>query len=802
MITDFQAVPQFNNGQAISASDLNALLYNNSLIERIANSNQPLFMMSHAYSPTFLPASWLDSDYNFWEGSFLYREGMRYAYIGFWYKLENALDITNEFALGNLRGDPSPTQMALHICASLNSKERPVSYSNTGVQYFAFADASRALTTNTTGTTTEGKEFQHTITIREGAGSGSQSTQVNAGQTYITPNSRVSTVRMDIGNMGFSDGEIVTVRLWIGTYSRYATYFDQFASIRDVLRSNTTNPGSIPGFFDTYFINYGVLYAQTDGDLSYTANWPSTNYSGTLSQNDLGIITKKQSYIKERIQQRPRPLTGSIVYIGTRGGTASLFYPKGDHNLGDPDYTKENYWMPRSSTTFEPMYADSVNMVTGYNINSCLASFSWNPYLSKYDTIYFDMRFFGRGNTRQVLLADLAEQPTGLSSFRRVRRADDASKLYPYILGDVISSDANSSFYGAYGSASALSAGVEEPYNAARFKTYLNKAFNVRIPSPYTPVYSPELQVYSNQNNARTNYYLASGLWEDSIPIRFTEDVVDGIYTSWGLFKSDNQTVQFGFRSDLDPAIINSTFPLEIPVPNGERFYAHSYQAIYNGPTWKWVTANGVRGYAPVFINLYDHSGTDNVNKENYTSFIHVFGMSTGSPEYRDYATPVDYSAEQQLTYSGLVNELTSIHTELNTYYTELFSVNPYFSRYDMFWGAPKSPTDYMPLLTEYKEKFFYFSGQRQGNYLILRGKDVTMYWGEVEEVNLTDEIKGSLYPASSVNLTFSDSTGLISGDTEETVIVNLDALGIPLGSRYHLQGEVIYAAEFFEEPL
>lgn len=802
MITDFQAVPKFNNGQAISASDLNALLYNNSLIERIANSNQPLFMMSHAYSPTFLPASWLDSDYNFWEGSFLYRDGMQYAYIGFWYKLENAQDIASEFALGNFRGNVGPDPLSLHICASLNSKERPINFSNSGLQYFAFADASRAQTTNTTGTTVDGKSYQHTITIREGAGSGSQSTQVNAGQTYITPNSRVSTVRMDIGNMGFTDGQIVTVRLWIGTYSIHATSFDQFLSIRDVLRTNTTNPGSVPGFFDTYFINYGVLYAQTDGDLSYTANWPTTPYSNTLAQSDLAKITLKQTYIKERLQQRPRPLTGSIVYIGTRGGTSSLFYPKGDHNLGDPDYTKDNYWMPRSSTTFEPLYTPSINMVTGYNINSCLASFSWNPYLSKYDTLYFDMRFFGRGNTRQVLLADLAEQPTGLSSFRRVRRADDITQLYPYVVGDVISSNASSSFYGAYGSASALSAGVENPYNAAAFKTYLNKAFNVRIPSPYTPIYSPELQVYSNQNTARTNYYLSSGLWEDSIPIRFTEDTVDGNYTSWGLFKTDNQTVQFGFRSDVDPAFINSTFPLELPVPNGDRFYAHQYQAIYNGPTWKWVTNQGVRGYAPVFINLYDHSGTDNVNKTNYTSFIHVFGMSTGSPEYRDYTTPTDYTPEQPLAYSGLISILSDINATLNTFYTELFTVNPHFTRYDMFWGAPKSPTDYMPLLKEYKDKLFYFSGQRQGNYLLLKGKNVTLYWGEVKEVKLTDEIKGSLYPASSVNFSFSESTGLINGETEETVIVNLDALDLPLGTRYYIQGEVIYAAEFFEEPL
>lgn len=802
MITDFQAVPEFSAGQAISASDLNALLVNNSLIERVSNASQPLYMMSHAYSPTFIPGTWLDSDYNFWEGSFLYRDGMQYAYLGFWYKLENALDIVNEFALGNLRSDPSGS-LGLHICVSLNTKERPVNYTNSKVQYFAFADASRALTTNTSGTTVEGKSYTHTIVIREGSGAGSPSTQVNAGQTYITPNSRISTARMDIGNMGFQDGEVITARIWIGTYSPLAATFNSRATIRDVLQSNSTNGTSNSRFFDTFFINYGVLYAQTDGDLSYSANWPSTAYDGTLSESSLRIVTTKQAYIKERLQHRPRPLTGSIVYIGARGGTSSLFYPKGDHNLGDPDYTKENYWLPRSSTTYEPMFEDTISLVTPYNINSCLASFSWNPYLSKYDTIYFDLRFFGRKNTRQVFLVDLAEQPAGLSSFRRVRRKDNTTKAYPNVYGDVLDSAEDASFYGAYGSASAISTAIENPADATAIKTYLNKAFNVRVPSLFTPVYSPELQVYSNQNTSRTNYYLSSGLWEDSVPIRFIEDVVDGAYTSWGLFKTNNQTIQFGFRSDIDPSVIQNTFPSEYPgLPNTEVFYAHQYNARYNGTNWKWVTNQGVRGYAPVYINLYDHSGVSNVTKTDNTSFVHVFGMSTGSPEYRDYTVPTLYQPEQQLTYSGLRTALLDINSELNTFYNELFVRNPHFIRYDMFWGAPKSPTDYMPLLNEYKKKFFFFSGQRQGNYLLIRGKNVILYWGEVNEVKLSDEIKGSLYPYSASTFSYSESTNLISGDTEETAIVNLEALNIPIGSRYHIQGEVIYAAEFFEEPL
>lgn len=797
MFTDFQPVPTFVDGQAISASDINALLYNNAMIDRVTNNPQSLFMMSHAYAPTMLPAIWEDPEYCFWEGSFLYRTGMQYAYLGFWYKLENNSDITSEFALGNLR---SPSAR-INVGVTVKYTDPIYEVINKGTEFYAFADASTAQTTTKNGTTGAGN-YGYVTVIREGSGAASSvQTLTNADQTYIVPNSRISTIRIELTGLNLKDGEVVPVKLWFTTYTN--TSPDRFTRIRDVISGNPTNLGSLPAWFlRTYFINYDVLYAQTDGDLSYTANWPIGTFQQNLTESNLGLITQKQQYITERLRYKPYPATGSIVYVGAKGGTASLFYPKGDHNLGDPEYTKENYWLPRSATTYEPLYSLSIDLVTPYNTNSCLASFAWNPYFKKYDTLYTNFRFYGIGNTRQTLLVDMAEQPTGMSSFRRVRRADtpgNYQKSYPYIFGDVYTDGGT---FGLYDSASALSHAIDNPYVAGNLKTYLNKAFNVRIPSLYTPVFSPEFQQFSNQYTASTNYYLASGLWEDSVAIRFDNYVTDGVYKSWGLFRADNQTIQFGFRSDTNPATINSTFPSAFSVPAGEAFYNYRYLNIYNGDTWRWVTNNGVRGYAPVFINLYDHSNTANVNKTDHTSFIHLLGLTTGSPEYRDYSTPTTYTPQQSLPASGLYSVLLDINNTLNVQYTELFSNNPHFARYDMFWNKPKSPTQYMPLLKKFTDKFFYFTNQRKGNFLVLRGKGVTLFKGEVNTVETTNDIKGSLYPENAVNFRYESSTSVISGDVEETVILNLEELDIPLGSYYYLQGEIVYAAEYFEEPL
>ena len=820
MAIDFQQVPAFYNNQPISAEDINAFLQNNVYIDQVVKSPQPLFMMSHAYAPSTLPWRWDAPTYTFWEGSFMYREGMEYAYIGFHYKLEWIWNINQEFALGNLRNlygmvwlnnvDKAPLDM-------LNSTENP------GLNpFYAVFDISTATTVTKSGTES-GKTYQYVTTIREGAGTASLALETNAGQTYIPANSRISTIRIKINSLGFSDGQIVPVKLAFLTTTTYAV---NPITIKSVIWQNLNNIGMSSGIPEYTYMHYGVLYAQTDGDLSYTANWPTTPFTTTgnsvLSQTNLSILSTKQRYILERLKGRPQPLTGSITYVGDKSGTATLFYPYKDHHLGDEKYTADNYWMPTSETTKEPMYDSSRYMAIPYNATSTLATYSWNPYFTTYDTLYTNFRFYGRGTgtyeTRQLLLVEMAEQPTSILTFRKAMDNFFVNRFAPFTLGD---NTFTASYYDkAYGSSDARYYINNNPFNSTFLKTYYNRGYNVRIPSPYTPVFSPQYQKYSSEYAQSSNYYLVSGLWEDNVAIRFTPVQTAGAYTSWGLFKTSpsdpvnpDKTIQIGFNGDLPFSTILNNFYNRFTITEykgstqlisgNDVVYNYVENGAYNGSNWKWVTNNGVRGYAPVFLNLYDHSYPQNSGKEGTASVIQVIGMSAGSPAFRDYTTFSGYSPETSMTYTQLSTLLASINTELDLIYNTTFTYNPHFTRYDMFWNQPKSPTAFMPLLKEYCDKFFMFSTQRKGNFLVVRGTNVTLKYGDVKTVKVSEKTgKGSLYQSSAVDFDFASSQNIISSTVQQTVVVDLESIGVPTGSQYFLQGDVLYAAEFYEEPV
>lgn len=807
MNVDFQAVPEFFRGQPIAAEDLNNFYHNNTTAKNLLNSPQPLFMDSHAYAPKILPLTWRSPDYDIWKGSFMYREGMKNAYLGFHIKLDSGLhNVNNEYNYTQF------TDISVAVIVKYTSFTYQSIYSN---NQFSKYCAARPL--NTLGTYTVAKSgISYEFIIKDGhANNDPNNKETILGTEVIKRDSRMSSLTISLDNMGLQDGEIVEVKLVLVTHSDptilasrgngYDSFFNKFFWKAKFSGFNVANS----------HIFYSMLYAKVDGDLSYTANWPTTAFTTTgnnvLSPNNLAILTQKQKYVVERLRNRPMPMTGSIVYIGAWGGTASSRLLEQDIVKGEWDYFIENYWLPTDNRGTSLITKDDniddvgkmLDMNRSFNAQTNLATFAWSPYFDVYNTLYLNFRFYGNTESRQFIMLDMPDQPVSQTSTRRsyLYWPNTDGRLSSHIVGHYQTQTLYGSIFGKHET-------VTSSFTSSNLKTYLNKMYNVRIPSPTTPVFSPEFQTNSlNHTGTYSKFYLTQGMWEDSVAIVFEKTAESGIYEKWGLLKAqgDNETIQYGFVGDasLNDAMGDYVNKITVSNTTQEKDLQYTQVTQYNDSNYKWIFKNKSKGYSQIYVNLYDHFSRTLQTKANYISYCQILGMTVSNPDNRMYDAPTKLEPTIQMAYSGLVNHLSVINTTITNVYSDMFLVNPHFKYYDMFWGRPISILNNAGMFKEYNEKFFFFTKQRIGNILIARGKNVTLYYGEIEELRRETDPKGSLVPDGSVDITIAKSQQIISGDAEQTVIFHLDSIDdLAYGQYYYLKGDsIIYASEFYEEP-
>lgn len=807
MNVDFQAVPEFFRGQPIAAEDLNNFYHNNTTAKNLLNSPQPLFMDSHAYAPKVLPLVWRSPDYDIWRGSFMYREGMKNAYLGFHIKLDSGVhDLFNEYNYTQF------TDVSVAVIVKHTSLTYQSIYSNNQLSKYC---AARPL--NTLGTYAVVKSgISYEFIIKDGhAHNRAGSTETILGTTVITRDSRMSSLTISLDNMEFKDGEIVEVKLVLVTHSDpttpanrgegYTNFFNKFFWKAGLSGYNVANS----------HIFYSMLYAKVDGDLSYTANWPNTAFTTTgnnvLSPANLSILTQKQKYVVERLRNRPMPLTGSIIYVGAWGGTASSRLLDEDIVEGKWSYFLENYQLPIDNRETDLITEDDgvddvvkmLNMNKSLNAQTNLATFAWSPYFDVYNTLYLNFRFYGNTESRQFIMLDMPDQPVSQTSTRRsyLYWPNAQGRLSSHIVGHYQTQTLYGSIFGKHET-------VTSSFNSNNLKTYLNKMYNVRIPSPTTPVFSPEFQQNSlNHNATYSKFYLTKGMWEDSVAIVFTKTAESGIYEKWGLTKAqgDGDTIQYGFVGNASVNDAVGDYVNKITISNTEQEKDIQYTQVtqYNNNDYKWIFKNKSKGYSQIYVNLYDHFSRTLQTKANYISYCQVLGMTVSNPDNRIYDAPTKLEPTVQMTYNELVTHLSDINTGITNIRNDLFVTNPHFVYYDMFWGRPISLLNNAGAFKEYNDKFFFFAKQRIGNILVARGKNVTLFYGEIEELRRDTDPQGSLVPAGSVDVKFAKSQQIISGDAEQTVIFHLDSIDdLPYGQYYYLKGDsIIYAAEFYEEP-
>jgi hypothetical protein len=195
----------------------------------------------------------------------------------------------------------------------------------------------------------------------------------------------------------------------------------------------------------------------------------------------------------------------------------------------------------------------------------------------------------------------------------------------------------------------------------------------------------------------------------------------------------------------------------------------------------------------------------------NKASYIATFRLAEVARKESSFVrTAINrFTSFQKVKHSELVDFLKQVNTAQNQVY-KLIKSDPVYRYIPVFWGKPKSYLRHFEKLkigeTSDKTYFYnmelntvYFSSTRQADYLIVRGRNVSIGWNGFTKI-YRDNPVNLLFPAP-LQFEFSQSSGLCGSDIE-TVVIGFDTLeGLTYGQRYYLQGEIFYAAETMGVP-
>lgn len=199
-------------------------------------------------------------------------------------------------------------------------------------------------------------------------------------------------------------------------------------------------------------------------------------------------------------------------------------------------------------------------------------------------------------------------------------------------------------------------------------------------------------------------------------------------------------------------------------------------------------------------------------NKASYISTIRIAEASVKKSGF-SLKTTDRFKSFDQVSFSQLIDCLQDINSRMNTIYNRVFGNEAVHSlKYTpLFWMKPKSTLNHYEsyLIPEDKDgdklwksmeaNTVYFSQTRQADYLVVRGKNVSIGWNGFTKV-YRDNPANNFLP-SPLEVDFAESQNL-TGQDIETVIISLANLkGLTYGQRYYLQGDVYYAAETMGVP-
>lgn len=260
------------------------------------------------------------------------------------------------------------------------------------------------------------------------------------------------------------------------------------------------------------------------------------------------------------------------------------------------------------------------------------------------------------------------------------------------------------------------------------------------------------------------------------------------------------------------------------------RFYPATYGTVFNNlddhPTF-YLTNDNTK-YTDFSIDLREASSSFSTAKPpagqdiaaptsfdarafNKASYIATIRISEVARKKSDFVvTPLSrYTSFQLVPFSGLIQHLKDINTRLNEIYT-YFSNEDTLKYVPLFWTKPKSWLRHVEkaiygdsesgetLWRSMEENTLFFSNVRQADYLVVRGRNISIGWNGFTRVYRDNPSRQFPTP---LDFEFTNSQSL-TGSAIETVVMGFNAFtGLHYGQRYFIQGEVYYAAETMGVP-
>lgn len=849
MIYALATVPKIFEGQEISAQDLNNLSQNSELLEEIVHSPDRLFLSNWRLAPpvfTLINQKFEQGDLNtfvgyqqairidscdVWEGSFIYREGMHTLRLAFntyamvergnstYYYGADLSGIKDAYFPRNPEKANSEyvnesTSLFLSIKYTDIPLQRQLKNNKKTLRSWVYASAKSATYKQPHDSTKNSYTFIADATH--------PNETWNANGTTLSPIG-YHTYTLDITDFDFVPGEIVNLKFTIAT--------------RD---------GQPVKNWGRHFY-FSMVYANIDHGLIENT-WVDLDDADITSLSKIDEIANNQKIIVDYFRKYDNPLRASLWDQVMAGGSILPFYARYDvialqglsswgfnnaeeYRHRNTHVAQARYYLPKRfdlKNTVSMSYNVQVNSKTAFSIQAQLskapiaAGLIYKP--RDTDDSYNNPSFVY--STSHMALDNIYRFPQEIP-LGRMNYKDPHYNEEQRAIDSVFARLGKVNFMGTYVN---VQNGVSKTY-----ETTLLPEGITSIPADYPG--TREFLYYrgadpSDQGAWHGFHFIRPGrLGDGGVPyysafgtriLGLEQSMFLGPTAASGEFRDAAYYVDdFNFVLDSQAA--------RTGVAANTRFYPAMYREYGGLPTHANYYIAKSDEYTDFTINVKESSNSWSSNvgmfvtasgreKENFSvqafnkaSYISTLRLAEVARKESSYTRTVlgRFESFQEVTIEELLSFLKEVNQSLKDTYA-LITQDPVYRYIPVFWNKPKSSLQHFEQTTIGKdqEKSYYqamekntvyFSNTRQADYLVVRGRDISIGWNGFTKI-YRDNPKNVLFPAP-LEFTFAQSQSLTGSDIETTVI-GFDTLeGLNYGQRYYIQGEVYFAAETMGVP-
>ena len=874
MIFGLTPVPKLSTGQELSAQDLNNLMQNASFLEQIVKGPTKLFLSHWRFAPPYFrlinydtkapseealasSATYDDryfidqkvSNLDVWEGSFLYRPGMKRLRLAFQtyplkeptvnsaaeYRYLTGIDLAdiNSTYYKN-KNTFVDTDISLYLV--LRYTDVPLNQLLAREKYQPYVrrwSYSRAAEDTQPGSSDLSYKFS--------SESGTAFTQGSlTGAEYWKPNyPQLSSqgyheYEIDLDSFGFVPGEVVTVKFKLGKPRNVRVWETKGLS---------------------YY--FSMVYAHVEHDLVPT-QWETLSTIESLT--DLITLARNQAHLVSLFRRYDSPLRAALWdQITANASYASAFSAYNDEwrsyleRFGldtDVEFLKHSVFAEEARYYFQKQFNNKDTLRTVYTAGV-------NP-ASAYNM--------------QILVPYKASSPSSYKIPRKTKR--DKTDLLPFASNVPewdqalnLSSDyvaGSTAWQVARNQWPPLTAELAHMAYSGSFALDSTDLTDLRIKRGLVRFIGPYTARYKAGTYVTTTFYAGSGLYTglgtgydlltEAAGVAPTGFLIgDAIFLST---HANNGSEGFGGFYAIRPSVLDagvpyysadSTQPLGTSqslflgsrmLPNALTYadnfnltftetqsgkYVPALYAVYISGLLNSSLGYDLSGYTNVSIQVRESAASVSPGSSpydplvNYTpaynkaSYVGLLRLTEVSLYKSDYVVSnfTKRTSFEELEFSELLtylNQLNSLQNEIyallqnddSLKYTPLFWTNPksVYRQYERLYGGGGRNDNLS--FSAIDSELIYFSQTRQADYLVVRGKNISIGWNGFESV-YRDNPRG-FFPGE-LRFTFADEQSLVGQDIQ-TVVIGFDSLkSLHYGQRYYLKGTVYYAAETMELP-